>query len=113
MAAENLTVPGEDCIAPEKTFADDPGSPMGVVMHSQFFQFFGLRENAFSMNPDPSYLFVNRRTQAVLDELANALLARKTLLLLTGEVGTGKTTLINSLMDWLNQQRIPTAFIFN
>ena len=82
-------------------------------MHSQFFQYFGLRENAFSMNPAPSYLFVNRRTQAVLDELANAILARKTLLLLTGEVGTGKTTLINSLMDWLNQQRTPTAFIFN
>jgi general secretion pathway protein A len=82
-------------------------------MHSQFFQFFGLRENAFSMNPDPSYLFVNRRTQSVLDELANAIQARKTLLLLTGEVGTGKTTLINCLMDWLNQQRTPTAFIFN
>ena len=82
-------------------------------MHSQFFQFFGLRENAFSMNPDPSYLFVNRRTQSVLDELANALQARKTLLLLTGEVGTGKTTLINCLMDWLNQQHAPTAFIFN
>ncbi len=82
-------------------------------MHSQFFQFFGLRENAFSMNPNSSYLFVNRRTQAVLDELANAFQARKTLLLLTGEVGTGKTTLINSLMDWLNQQGIPTAFIFN
>ena len=82
-------------------------------MHSQFFRFFGLRENAFSMNPAPSYLFVNRRTQTVLDELANALQAGKTLLVLTGEVGTGKTTLLNRLMDWLNQQRVPTAFIFN
>ena len=34
-------------------------------------------------------------------------------MLLTGEVGTGKTTLINRLLDWLHQQLTPTAFIFN
>jgi len=33
--------------------------------------------------------------------------------LLTGEVGTGKTTLINYLLDWLRQRKMPTAFIFN
>ena len=39
--------------------------------------------------------------------------ARQGLLLLTGEVGTGKTTLLNHLLGWLHQQRAPTAFIFN
>ncbi len=34
-------------------------------------------------------------------------------MLLTGEVGTGKTTLINKLMEWLRMQQVPTAFIFN
>lgn len=38
---------------------------------------------------------------------------RKGFILLTGEVGTGKTTLINRLLDWLHQRRTRTAFLFN
>ena len=37
----------------------------------------------------------------------------KGFILLTGEVGTGKTTLLNRLLDWLHGQRVATAFIFN
>lgn len=39
--------------------------------------------------------------------------SRKGFLLLTGEVGTGKTTLLNRLLDWLKQQDVATAFVFN
>jgi general secretion pathway protein A len=76
-------------------------------------QFFGLRENPFNVNPDPRYLFLTRQTKEAWDGLTQGILARKGLLLLTGEVGTGKTTLLNHLLDWLHQQRAPTAFIFN
>jgi type II secretory pathway predicted ATPase ExeA len=38
---------------------------------------------------------------------------RKGFITLTGEVGTGKTTLINRLLDWLHQRRVRTAFLFN
>lgn len=76
-------------------------------------QYFGLRENPFNVNPDPRYLFLTRRTQQALDELIHGIRARRGLILLTGEVGTGKTTLINCLLDWLHQQEMPTAFIFN
>ncbi len=38
---------------------------------------------------------------------------RKGFILLTGEVGTGKTTLLNRLLDWLHGQRVATAYIFN
>src|SRR5260370_3250206 len=38
---------------------------------------------------------------------------RKGLVLLTGEVGTGKTTLINKLLEWLRLQQVATAFVFN
>jgi type II secretory pathway predicted ATPase ExeA len=38
---------------------------------------------------------------------------RKGFILLTGEVGTGKTTLLNRLLDWLRGQRVATAYIFN
>jgi general secretion pathway protein A len=48
-----------------------------------------------------------------LDGLTYGIQTRKGLILLTGEVGTGKTTLINRLLDWLREQQTPTAFIFN
>jgi|HubBroStandDraft_1064217.scaffolds.fasta_scaffold03682_7 general secretion pathway protein A len=76
-------------------------------------QFFRLRENPFNVNPDPRYLFLTHQTEEAWDGLKQGIQARKGLLLLTGEVGTGKTTLLNHLLDWLHQQRAPTAFIFN
>jgi general secretion pathway protein A len=76
-------------------------------------QFFRLRENPFNVNPDPRYLFLTRQTRESWDGLTHGVQARKGLLLLTGEVGTGKTTLLNHLLDWLHEQRTPTAFIFN
>jgi general secretion pathway protein A len=82
-------------------------------MYLTFFRFFGLRENPFNGNPDPGYLFLNQQTQSILEDMASAIQARKGLIVLTGEVGTGKTTLINRLKHWLLQQGIPTAFIFN
>jgi general secretion pathway protein A len=75
--------------------------------------FFGLRENPFNINPDPKFLHRTARIQEALEQLTYGIQNRKGLLLLTGEVGTGKTTLINHLLDWLRQQEIPTAFIFN
>src|SRR5579863_3298851 len=76
-------------------------------------RFFGLAENPFNANPDPRFLFLTEQTQEALDELTFGIQARKGLILLTGEVGTGKTTLLNRLLDWLHQQQTPAAFIFN
>ena len=76
-------------------------------------KFFGLKESPFNVNPDPKYLFLTRHTQEALACLTYGVEARKGFILLTGEVGTGKTTLINKLMEWLNQERVSTAFVFN
>ena len=75
--------------------------------------FFGLRENPFNVNPDPRYLFLTPQTQEALDQLTYGIQSRKGLMLLTGEVGTGKTTLINQLLVWLRKKQTPTAFISN
>ncbi len=82
-------------------------------MTGVFSSFFGLQDNPFRVNPDPRYLFLTRQTQDSLDQLIEGIRARKGLMLLTGEVGTGKTVLLNRLMEWLDQERIPKAFIFN
>jgi general secretion pathway protein A len=82
-------------------------------MPPTIFNFFGLRENPFKINPDPRFLFVTDQARATSDELAYAVRTRKGLILLTGEVGTGKTMLIRRLLDWLAEQKMPTALIFN
>ena len=76
-------------------------------------EFFGLRANPFNVNPDPRYLFLTRHTEEALACLTYGIQSRKGFVLLTGEVGTGKTTLINKLMEWLRVQQVATAFIFN
>jgi len=76
-------------------------------------RFFGLRESPFNVNPDPRYLFLTNQIQEALAGLTYGIQNRKGFILLTGEVGTGKTTLLNRLLDWLHGQRVATAYIFN
>jgi len=75
--------------------------------------FFGLRANPFNVNPDPRYLYLTRHTREALACLTYGIQNRKGFVLLTGEVGTGKTTLLNKFLEWLRMQRVATAFIFN
>jgi len=76
-------------------------------------QFYGLRENPFNVNPDPRFLCETSRTHEAFACLTYGIQNRKGFVVLSGEVGTGKTTLLNKLLDWLNQERIPNAFVFN
>src|SRR6202171_3018530 len=76
-------------------------------------KFFGLKENPFNVNPDPRYLFLTHYTQEALSSFTYGIETRKGFILLTGEVGTGKTTLINKLLEWLHKEGVSTAFVFN
>ena len=75
--------------------------------------FFGLKENPFNVNPDPRYLFLTKQIEEALSGLMYGIQTRKGFITLTGEVGTGKTTLVNRLLDWLHLKRTKTAFLFN
>jgi general secretion pathway protein A len=75
--------------------------------------YFGLKENPFNINTDPRYLYVTRNTEEALARLTYGLEARKGFILLTGEVGTGKTTLLNKLLESLHEQKVASAFVFN
>jgi general secretion pathway protein A len=76
-------------------------------------QFFGLRENPFNANPDPRYLFLTEHVQEALASLTYGIQRRKGFILLSGEVGTGKTTLVNKLLEWVHREGVATAFLFN
>src|SRR5882757_8163694 len=75
--------------------------------------FFGLKENPFNVNPDPRFLFLTKQIEEALSGLMYGIQTRKGFITLTGEVGTGKTTLVNRLLDWLHLRRTKTAFLFN
>ncbi len=75
--------------------------------------FFGLREDPFRVNPDPKYLYLTPSTQEALTSLAYGIRCRYGIIVMTGEVGTGKTTLLHALLDGLRQVRAATAFLFN
>jgi general secretion pathway protein A len=76
-------------------------------------KFFGLKESPFNVNPDPRYLYPTRHIQEALACLIYGIQTRKGFVLLTGEVGTGKTTVLNKLLTWAHQEHIATAFMFN
>jgi general secretion pathway protein A len=75
--------------------------------------FYGLKENPFNVNPDPRFLYLTKQIEEALTGLMYGIQTRKGFIMLTGEVGTGKTTLVNRLLDWLHRRNARTAFLFN
>ena len=73
---------------------------------------FGLLRPPFEMTPDPSFLYLGSTHREGLAMLVYAVRSRKGFVVLTGEVGTGKTTLLHALLSQLEGDS-PSAFIFN
>jgi len=74
--------------------------------------FYGLRASPFTISPDPAFLFLSRTHREALAGLIYAICERKGFALLAGEVGTGKTTLVHSILSQLGD-RVRSAFIYN
>jgi general secretion pathway protein A len=75
--------------------------------------FFGFTQNPFNMSPDPSFLFRSTQHEEALANLIYGVQSRKGFIVLTGEVGTGKTTMLECLRDFLNAQQVAFASLFN
>lgn len=75
--------------------------------------FFGLQKLPFNLTPDPSFLFLPSKHREALAGLTYAVLERKGFVVLTGDAGTGKTTLINSVFNRLPAERIESSVILN
>ena len=76
-------------------------------------QFYGLRENPFNVTPNPEYIYLGENHREALAQLLYGVRERKGFMVITGEVGTGKTTLIHYLLDKMNGNHTKTAFLFN
>src|SRR5476649_1265921 len=75
--------------------------------------FFGLTSNPFNLSPDPEFLYPSPQHEEALANLIYGVQSRKGFVVLTGEVGTGKTTMLECLRDFLDSQRYEFAFVFN
>ncbi|MFZ0610737.1 MAG: AAA family ATPase [Desulfobacterales bacterium] len=70
---------------------------------------FELNEKPFKLTTDPRFLWLGREHAEALATLRYGVLENKGLLLLTGDIGTGKTTLVSALVDRLNTDRVVSA----
>jgi len=75
-------------------------------------KYFGFVESPFSVTPDPRFFYINPLYQEVMAILHYGIEAKKAFIVITGEVGTGKTTLLRKLMRNL-ESTIHSVFIFN
>jgi general secretion pathway protein A len=75
--------------------------------------FFGLTSNPFNLSPDPTFLYRSPQHEEALANLIYGVQSRKGFIVLTGEVGTGKTTMLECLRDHLSAHHIPFGFLFN
>src|ERR1700735_140844 len=75
--------------------------------------FFGLNSTPFNLSPDPSFLYRSAQHEEALASLIYGVQSRKGFIVLTGEVGTGKTTMLECLRDHLTAHHTPFASLFN
>lgn len=86
---------------------------MPVSQLDMYTAFFGLNSTPFNLSPDPSFLYRSAQHEEALASLIYGVRSRKGFIVLTGEVGTGKTTMLECLRDHLTAHQTPFAFLFN
>ncbi len=74
-------------------------------------RFFGLERNPFAITPDPDFLYLTDKHREALAGLLYAITCRKGFLVLTGDAGTGKTTLLRTILRRVSAERIVFSFV--
>src|SRR5260370_9218584 len=78
-----------------------------------YHQFFGLSEDPFKLTSDPSFLFLTAAHRQVLAGVTYAILNRKGFVVLSGDMGTGKTTLLNRIFQSIPPPRPRFSVVLN
>lgn len=76
-------------------------------------RFYNLKRHPFEITPDPAFLFPTKRHNEALASLYYGVRRRKGFVVMTGEVGTGKTLLVRCLLELLNRNNVSYAYVFN
>src|SRR6266436_2221640 len=86
-----------------------PASPTEEIM---YIDFYGLKELPFALTPDPRFIYFTPSHTEVMANLHYGIESGKGLIVVTGEVGTGKTTILRWIMQRLDRT-VLVAYIFN
>ena len=78
-----------------------------------YLDFFGFEEKPFNLIPDPRFVFLSRNHKEAFAHLLYGIDNRAGFIAMTGEVGSGKTTVLRALLSQLDADRYRTALIFN
>ncbi len=78
-----------------------------------YLDFYGLSKEAFHITPDPEFLFLSPSHKEALGAMIYGVQQRKGFLAVTGEVGLGKTTVLRSFLEQLDEARVKTVIVFN
>jgi general secretion pathway protein A len=78
-----------------------------------YTQFYGLAEPPFNLTPDSKFLFLSKRHKEALASLMYGVQERKGFIVITGEIGSGKTTLCRALVNDLDATKTKLALILN
>src|SRR5688572_24949877 len=76
-------------------------------------RFFGLRERPFDLVPNPRFLYLTGRQREALSNLRYGLTTPRGLTLLVGEAGTGKTTLVQAMLDEIDRTAVEYVLLSN
>jgi general secretion pathway protein A len=76
-------------------------------------KFYGLTCSPFELSPDPRFLFPTPSHNEALAILSYGVLRRKGFVVVTGEVGTGKTLLLRYLLEFIGRRNVTFAFVYN
>src|SRR5215470_593909 len=90
------------------------GDQLSARITSDMYKpFYNLQKNPFEITPDPSFLFFTKKHNEALAALYYGVKRRKGFVVLTGEVGTGKTLLVRCLLQLFSRANVANAYVFN
>jgi len=78
-----------------------------------YLDFYHLNREPFRITPDPEFLYLSPSHKEALASIAYGVEQRKGIIAVTGEVGTGKTTILRSYLDKADPERLKAAYVFN
>ncbi|NWF54019.1 MAG: AAA family ATPase [Syntrophaceae bacterium] len=78
-----------------------------------YLEYYGFRENPFNLTPDPRFVFLSKTHREAFAHLLYGIQNRVGFIALTGEVGSGKTTVLRTFLSYLDSENYRTALIFN
>lgn len=100
----------------EKIIRREGGPVSSRVTHREpgmYSSFFGFKEKPFTITPNPHFIFLSKNHKEAFAHLLYGIDTHAGFIELTGEVGTGKTTVLRSLLTQLDSDTYRTALIFN